>query len=446
MTHAETHAETHAVVLGAGFAGLVTARVLADHFTAVTIVERDDWAGVGPRRGVPQGRHAHAFLAKGYEILETLYPGVTEELFQDGARHVDFLADVRFGFHGHVLTQVPTGLQALLASRPFFEGHLRRRTLALPNVRLLGDHEVTGVTTERRAVTGVRICPRGRDRERTLAADLVVDCLGRSGRSTAWLDELGFARPREERTRVDLTYASRHLRLSGTAPSGDRIVVVGAQPGRPTGLALSEQERGQWVLSLYGYGTHAPPADPEGFLEFARRLAPPDVWAVIRDAEPLDDVAVYRFAHCTRRRYDRLADLPAGMVAVGDSQCSLNPVYGAGMTSAALQALALGRCLRGMTPAMRAGKELPKHYYRASARLITQPWWFSVLGDHLLPEVPGKRLPGMALIRRHLLRMLSAAEHDGYLATAVMEAFGLVAPAHRLVAPRALMHTWRPGR
>jgi hypothetical protein len=64
----------HAVVLGGGMAGLLAARVLADVYRDVLIIDRDQLAGVtGPRRGVPHGRHAHALLAKGHQILVELF-------------------------------------------------------------------------------------------------------------------------------------------------------------------------------------------------------------------------------------------------------------------------------------------------------------------------------------------------------------------------------------
>jgi len=82
-----------AVVIGGGYAGLVTARVLADHFDEVTILERDpvdETTGVHPH--VPQGYHAHAMLAKGSEILETLFPGLRAELQDLGAPVFDYVS------------------------------------------------------------------------------------------------------------------------------------------------------------------------------------------------------------------------------------------------------------------------------------------------------------------------------------------------------------------
>ena len=76
----------HAVVLGASMAGLLAARVLTDFYETVTVVERD-WLPDGPvnRRGVPQGRHAHALLGRGSQILDELFPGFLDDLVAAGA-------------------------------------------------------------------------------------------------------------------------------------------------------------------------------------------------------------------------------------------------------------------------------------------------------------------------------------------------------------------------
>ena len=69
-----------AVVVGAGMAGLVAAQVLADHFTRVTVIERDRLPdGPAPRAGVPQSRHIHILLARGMALLDQLVPGLEDE-------------------------------------------------------------------------------------------------------------------------------------------------------------------------------------------------------------------------------------------------------------------------------------------------------------------------------------------------------------------------------
>ena len=75
-----------AVVLGASMSGLLAARVLADFFETVTVVDRDELPDdPANRRGVPQGRHVHVLLPSGAQILDELFPGILNELVAEGA-------------------------------------------------------------------------------------------------------------------------------------------------------------------------------------------------------------------------------------------------------------------------------------------------------------------------------------------------------------------------
>ena len=75
----------HAVVLGASMGGLLAARVLADFYDAVTVVERDVLTGdAANRRGVPQGQHGHAVLPRCSQVLGELFPGFLDDLVAGG--------------------------------------------------------------------------------------------------------------------------------------------------------------------------------------------------------------------------------------------------------------------------------------------------------------------------------------------------------------------------
>ena len=74
-----------AVVIGASVAGLLAARVLARHFDAVTIVEKDACdPAIAARKGVPQGNHIHLLWSGGMQVIEGLFPGIAEDLVAAG--------------------------------------------------------------------------------------------------------------------------------------------------------------------------------------------------------------------------------------------------------------------------------------------------------------------------------------------------------------------------
>ena len=253
-----------AVVIGGSVAGMLAACALAEAYERVTVIDRDALPdGVDGRRAVPQGRHAHALLPRGQICMEELLPGLVDELFAAGAARVEALEQMRFVVGGHELARGVRGAASLFASRPFIEGHVRRRVRALPAVEVVDGCDALGLTTAPGGgrVTGVRVLRRhDGSAEEALAADLVVAATGRDARVPAWLEAIGAPRPPEERLDVNVTYASRHLRLPAGALGGDGMVLIGATPQRPRTLFLFSQENGRWILSLGGYGPAQPPA------------------------------------------------------------------------------------------------------------------------------------------------------------------------------------------
>ena len=418
--------------------GLLAARVLADFYQTVTVVERDvlpdDPAN---RRGVPQGRHVHALLRRGAQILDELFPGFLDELAAAGApvSGDGDLAKGYFSFSGHTLVRSgkvpdPEALAMVLSSRPFLECHVRRRLRAIANVTVLGGHDLVELTAtaDRTRVTGARVVNRDGGDRRTLTADLVIDAMGRGAHTPAFLESLGYGRPVEDHIVMHMTYVSQLLRIPPGALQ-EMVVIIGCAPGRPTGMFLSGYEDDTWMFTVFGMLGHEPTGDRAGMISFAEEYAPAHILAAVRAAEPLGDVARHRMPSSQWRRYDKMRRFPDGLLAVGDAICSFNPVYGQGMTVSALDAVALRNCLR------RGGHHLPRRYFRAAAKQIGVAWQMAAGADLAFAEVQGRRGPAMLLMNRFADWALTACESDPITLERFFKVNSLVDPPVRLLHP-----------
>jgi len=437
----------HAVVLGASMAGLLAARSLSEFYDTVSVVERDPLPETGPgagtaRRGVPQGRHLHGLLPRGAQVFEELFPGILDQLVLDGAHYMDGrdLSRVHYDVGGHLMVRSgsASSFTAYLATRPFLEEDVRARLRAIGNVTLLVDHDIVGltVTPNRRRVTGVRVLDRRTREDATLDADLVVDATGRGSRTPAWLEHLGYDRPREDHVAVQLTYVSQLLRMAPDALH-EQGFIVGNVPGRPHGLGILQAENDTWTFTVFGIAGHEAPPDLMAMCEYVEDYAPARLLAAVRAAEPIGEPARHRQPSSRWRRYDKIRRFPKGLLVTGDAICSFNPVYGQGMTVAALEALALRDCLsRGTT-------DLARRFFRAAAAPIRQAWELSANPDLSMPEIEGTPPLLTRLLNLYVDRVLAAAEYDPAAVEQFFRVTALLDPATRLLRPSMI---WRVAR
>ncbi|HEV2377070.1 MAG TPA: FAD-dependent monooxygenase [Streptosporangiaceae bacterium] len=427
----------HAVVLGGSMAGILAARVLAESFDDVTVVDRDTVVGVyEPRRGTPHTRHAHGLHARGHLIFEDLFPGLTAELSELGVPTGD-LAEMRWYFNARLLQPAKTGLVSVTAPRPFLEGHVRSRVASLANVTFMERTDILGLVAapDGERVTGVRVQSIGG--EEVLGADLVVDATGRGSRAPAWLEALGYERPPEERVKVGLAYTTRHYRTQPEWFNGCQSINPVASPAHPRGAFFGQIGRDVCILSLTGVLGDYPPTEPEAFLDFVRTLPVPDVYEAVRGGQALDDPVSFRFPASVRRRYERLSRFPAGLVVLGDAACSFNPVYGQGMSVAALQAMTLRKHLRQHSAIE------PGPFFTDIARVINTPWDISAGGDLDFPEVEGRRTLKVRAGNAYMARVQYAATKDPKVTEGLMRVAGLMDPPPALMRPEMLFRVFR---
>jgi 2-polyprenyl-6-methoxyphenol hydroxylase-like FAD-dependent oxidoreductase len=427
-----------AVVIGASMAGLVTARVLSRRYANVTVLDRDELpAGDTPRRGVPQGAQPHVLLVSGLRELSGLFPGLGDELVERGGVRFDPGLGLCVHRYGNRWPRAATGLELVSMSRPLLESVVRDRVAKEPGVTIRDRVCVTALSGSDSTVTGVFL-----DTGELLDADLVVDCSGRGSRSGRWLAGLGLARPEQVEIKIGVTYTARvHRRSPGELDGWHGALILPAAPDENRAGWVLAIDSDRWLVAVGGWHIDAPPGDAESFTTFAKSLPDPILAELIAGAEPLTDPVTYRFPSSRRRLFERLQRPPAGYVTLGDAICSFNPIYGQGMSCAAMEAGALDRALAQHGAAT---AEMARDYYAATARIIATPWRFAVGGDFAHPATTGPRPRGIALSNWYARKIAIASQRDADINRVFMAVQQLVAPASELFRPGlAAKALWR---
>ena len=441
----------HAIVLGASMAGLLAARVLSDHFECVTLIERDRLPdGPDNRKGVPQGRHTHGLLAKGQSILSQLFPDLVPALIESGAVTGELAADAKWYHFGGYKIRFHSGLFGVTMSRAFLEYHVRQRVLALKNIRLIQDCDVKGlIATDLNArIVGVKFQQRAAGSiEEALTADLVVDATGRGSASPKWLESLGYPRPEETAIKIDVGYTSRIYRRAPGDVKGAQFLLTYPTPPREKRMGVMFPIEGdRWSMLLGGWhGDHAP-TDEQGFLTFARSLPTPDIYNVIKRAEPLSDVFVHKFPSNLRRRYEKMARVPEGYIVLGDALCSVNPVYGQGMTISALDAITLDQSLKDQRQQRGDLRGLSRRFFKDVSKVIDMPWMLTAGEDFRYPETTGPKAPGTDLINAYVAKVHAAVQRDPVVYYAFIEVMNLIQPPTLMFNPKIAWRVLRAAR
>jgi 2-polyprenyl-6-methoxyphenol hydroxylase-like FAD-dependent oxidoreductase len=441
MTSVQKNGNHHALVIGGSMSGLLAARVLADYFDTVTIIDRDVFP-VTPdhRKGVPQSYHAHGLLATGRYIIQQLFPTIMNDLRADGALPASNIVPLAIVSPKGLLPLPKEPREVISFSRPLLEWHVRDHVSKRPEVRIITNTDVTGLlsTQDCTRVTGVQVRERGQEgRTSTLHADLVVDASGRHSQAPRWLVELGYETPPIETINSDLRYVSRFYAKPEHFPAEwQSLIMNGRPPHAHAGLILSV-DHGQWHVTLGNMDGQSPPTDEEGFLQLARHLPDPSIYEALRVAQPLTPIRAYRTPENHLRHFERLQRWPTGFIVTGDAVCAFNPIYGQGMTVSALDAMTLNLCLQEQQHSPRPDFE--QHFQQQLAKTVADAWLIATNQDLRWPGIVlsgARSRRGMHLLHRYIDLVLYSAVVDPEIARAYFSVIMMANPPRSLVQPR----------
>jgi 2-polyprenyl-6-methoxyphenol hydroxylase-like FAD-dependent oxidoreductase len=380
-----------AVVVGAGIGGLMSARILADHFDRVTLIDRDQMPDAPDiRGGAPQGNHFHAILPGGLGIMNALFPDFEKDLESQGSLTPEPSQFYFFTPEGKSFSLMrfqpepqnppPDWPRIHVQTRGLLEHCLRQRVEAVPNIEVRYETMVRELLTEGDRVAGVRLA----DTNDELDADLVIDATGRVSRTLGWLDTLGFKRPEESEVRCDFAYTTTFFRPNDPSAFTDVGFFMGNAPDSDypyRGGALIRMEGGRLLATIGGRLGDHPPKDIEGFMAYAQTLIEPWFYELISDAEPVTEPHHFKFPKSLRRHFERLEEFPEGLLPIADAICHYNPVYGQGMSAASCQAESLGQLLAKRKARGDTLDGLWRDYFEAAYQQTRAPWLFAAIAD-----------------------------------------------------------------
>lgn len=406
-----------AVVIGGSIAGLATARALSEYFDRVILIERDEEPKTMlPRKAVPQGYHAHALLKSGEMALEKLFPGFCDEVLDCGGKRIDFSKDIRWFHGGAWRLRYESDFEVMIQTRPMLEQIMRQRVRAIKNVEFYYAHEVEAVklNADKTRVVGLVIQDMAsRSKKVELTADLLVDASGRGSKTPQWLKDAGYNTPEETQLRLDLSYSSRIYKAPEEANYDWKLLLT--NPYVPDSLRAGyvfPVENNQWLVTLAGYSGDTTPKNSESFIEYAKGLAVPDLHEVMQDLEPLTEVKYASFPHTSRRHYEN-CKMPEAWLVMGDAFCSFDPVFGQGMSVAALEASAL----REMLAKDANLKTIGKRFHKKAAEIVEVPWSLTCSEDFRYPGTVGKKsalIPFLHWYSGHIFK-LAATDKEVFL-------------------------------
>ena len=328
-------------------------------------------------------------------------------------------------------------------SRNLLETIIRKRLENYSHLQFLEACQATHIlaNTDNTAIKGIRV-RQDNGTQAELLSQLVVDASGRNSKTPKWLQNLGYQMPEETVINSFLGYASRwYQRPADFQADWKGITLMSKAPERTRGGVLFPIEGDRWIVTLAGVGRDYPPTDRAGFLDFARSLRSRVIYEAIEQAQPLSPIYGYRRTENRLRHYEKLSKLPENLVALGDAVCVFNPVYGQGMTVAALGALTLEQCLKQQNQRRGKGNLIgfSRRFQKQLAKVNITPWLMATGEDLRWSTTVGGQPDLMTrLMHRYIDRVTMVANENAHVYQTFAEVMHMLKPPTAFFQPRIL--------
>jgi 2-polyprenyl-6-methoxyphenol hydroxylase-like FAD-dependent oxidoreductase len=205
-------------------------------------------------------------------------------------------------------------------------------------------------------------------------------------------------------------------------------------PEAGRGALMFPVEGGRWMVALAGRDGDFPPGDEAGFRAFTEGLRTSTLTTALRSARMLDRVERYRFPESRLRHFERLGAFPRGLLPLGDAICRFNPIFGQGMSVAALEARALGEALAGADPGdgLAAAR---RRFFDRVVEIVDTPWALAAVPDLVYPRTVGVRPPEFEMSLRFGVALTRATSLHADIHKVAAEVQQLLRPRAALTAP-----------
>lgn len=408
------------------------------------------------RGGVPQYTQPHVLLAGGAEALEGLFPGLKDRLLRHGALAYDAAQGILvYDYGGQYPRDAETSVEIINVSRRLLNATLQEMLLNQAGERvvirdktkvanLLFDEKAQRKGWKaRKSVTGVIL-----ESGERVYSDLVVMSTGRKSQLRSWLEEAGVALKPPIKVDSKITYASCWMKPPSDynpKTSFYSAVVNGRPQSNRGGIAIAI-ENNLVQVTMAGFMGERAPLDLEGWLNYARSLPDLSIYNLVSRSELLTPIVRFTGVPNVCHRYHQVKCLPYGLIIVGDAGQALNPVYGQGMTIAALD----GRLLQKQISKLMVRKRSPDAF-RNSLRLCapklhkklhkqaSQGWLMATSEDMRYDGViiEGTSKPPRILYK-YTDALLLAAQNDKKVWGTFIRVAQFVDPPSKMFSPRMI--------